>query len=346
MKIVFWGTPEYAVPTLESLFTNGHEIAAVITNPDKRRSRGSNKVESPVKHKALELGLNVITTDRVKNNPDLIKELNRLKADVFIVVAFGQILPEQVLKIPKMGSWNGHASLLPKLRGAGPIQWSIINGEKITGVCIMQMQKGLDTGPILIKRTTDINLNDNALDLSNRLSHINSELFLIAIKLLEKLKINNQSELPVILNLTDQDSINQKPTYARMISKTDFVINWDHEAINIHRKIMGLFPNAFTIYNGKRVKIKDSEPLVPEFKEELSLIAKKLLAKYNYNSGNIGTIIGVEKGIGIIVKAKNGSLLIKQAQVEGKATMTGDSMIQQLKPILGGLINKEENRSV
>ena len=156
MRIVFWGTPEYSVKSLEVLKNSDHEIVAVITQPDKKRARGNKLIPSPVKEYALTEGIKVYTPETIKGNIDLISKLKKLTCDIFIVIAYGKILPKEILDIPKYKSWNAHASLLPTWRGAAPIQWSILNGDEFTGVGIMKMEEGLDTGDVLVEKKIKI----------------------------------------------------------------------------------------------------------------------------------------------------------------------------------------------
>ncbi len=156
MKIVFWGTPNYAAENLRNIVKAGHEVIAVITQPDRRRSRGKVLSPSPVKQAAIELGITVYTTQSIRKDQHTKDILFNLNADVYIVVAFGQILPKEILDQPKLGCWNSHASLLPVWRGAAPIQWSIINDDAKTGICIMAMEEGLDSGPVIERESTDI----------------------------------------------------------------------------------------------------------------------------------------------------------------------------------------------
>ena len=165
MKILYWGTPEYSVPTLLALHAAGHEIVGVVTQPDRRRGRGKQLMPSAIKVCAQSLGLTVFTPDRIKTDVVCQKELSNLKADASVVVAFGQILPKSVLEQPPLGCWNGHGSLLPRWRGAGPIQWALLEGDSETGVGIMAMEEGLDTGPVLLEQRLPISLNQNSHDL-------------------------------------------------------------------------------------------------------------------------------------------------------------------------------------
>ena len=159
MKIIFWGTPKYAADNLIEIFKAGHEIIAAVTQPDRKRGRGKKLTPSPVKNVSIDLGIPVLTTPSISKDHKTKEILRNLNADIFLVVAFGQILPSDILDYPKFGCWNSHASLLPAWRGAAPIQWSILNGDSKTGVCIMSMEEGLDTGPVIEQEA--ININDS-----------------------------------------------------------------------------------------------------------------------------------------------------------------------------------------
>ena len=170
MKIVFWGTPEYSLKSLEVINNSNHELVAVITQPDKKRSRGNKLIPSPVKQYAIKNNILVISPNQIKNNKDFINQLKELMPDIFIVIAYGKILSKEILNIPKYGCWNAHASLLPRWRGAAPIQRALLSGDKHTGVGIMKMNEGLDTGDILIEEKIIIDNNDNLQTLKDKLS--------------------------------------------------------------------------------------------------------------------------------------------------------------------------------
>ena len=186
MKIVFWGPPKYAAENLKTIVRAGHEVIAVVTQPDRKRGRGKNLSPSPVKEAAENLSIPVYATHSISKDQKTKEILLDLKADVYLVVAFGQILPKEILDQPKLGCWNSHASLLPVWRGAAPIQWSIINDEAKTGICIMSMEEGLDTGPVIEQESTVIKDSDNLEILTNRLSNISSKLL---IRSLERIKL-------------------------------------------------------------------------------------------------------------------------------------------------------------
>ena len=156
MRIIFWGTPEYSIPSLDILIKSKHEVIAVVSQPDKKRSRGNKLISSPVKSIAEQESIKIYTPEKIRGNIDFINELKSLSCDLFIVIAYGKILPKEILEIPKFGCWNAHASLLPRWRGAAPIQWSLIKGDEFTGVGIMKMNEGLDTGDILLEEKIKI----------------------------------------------------------------------------------------------------------------------------------------------------------------------------------------------
>ncbi|MFL0760628.1 MAG: methionyl-tRNA formyltransferase [Prochlorococcus sp.] len=343
MRVIFWGTPTYALPTLNALVNSGYDLVGVVTQPDRRRGRGKQLIPSPVKLRAIELGLSVFTPEKLRGDYELQKELAKLNADISIVVAFGQILPAEVLNQPLLGCWNGHGSLLPRWRGAGPIQWSILSGDKVTGVGIMAMEEGLDTGPVLLQESIEIGLLENANQLGKRLSELTASLMIEA--LLKIIASTSGQKLKHIsqLNVTKQEQLEGKPTYARMLTKPDHIINWNHSAIDIHRKVMGLCPNAVTAWRGKRLKIITTEPLIEVLSKYLSKNVRPLIGRWQVDTNQPGTILGFEPELGIIVSTHDWPLLIRQAQLEGKGVAESRVLIQQLNPTIG---EKLGNRSI
>ena len=206
MRVVFMGTPDFAVPTLQALLDSRHEVAGVVTQPDRPKGRGGKLQPSPVKEKAVEAGVPVLQPEKVKD-PAFFPELEKLQPDVIVVVAFGQILPETVLNLPEYGCMNVHASLLPKLRGAAPIQWSVIDGDQESGVTIMQMDKGLDTGDILLVEKYKLDPKETGGSLFDKLSELGGPLLLQALDLAEKGEL---SPVP---------QEHEKHTYAKMLTK-------------------------------------------------------------------------------------------------------------------------------
>ena len=217
MRIIFWGTPEYSIPSLDIFIKSKHEVIAVVSQPDKKRSRGNKLIASPVKSIAEKESIKIYTPEKIRGNIDFINELKSLSCDLFIVIAYGKILPKEILEIPKFGCWNAHASLLPRWRGAAPIQWSLIKGDEFTGVGIMKMNEGLDTGDILLEEKIKINNNDNLNTLSEKLSILSAKLFLNATSIIEE-NINKNTNPQLI----KQNTLGREITYARMIEKQDY----------------------------------------------------------------------------------------------------------------------------
>ena len=332
LKILFWGTPVYAVPTLDALHQAGHTIVGVVTQPDRRRGRGKQLVPSPVKARAEELGLPVFTPERIKRDDACKAELDALGADVSVVVAFGQILPKDVLQQPPLGSWNGHGSLLPRWRGAGPIQWALLEGDQETGVGIMAMEEGLDTGPVLLEQHIPIQLLDSSIALAERLSALTADLMVQAMPLIEAAGPGSEGERLARLNVRVQA---EESTYARMLEKQDFQLDWSASALSIHRKVMGLHPGAFTQWQGKRLKVLRTEPLIERLQDQLSAEVRNLVGQWPTGGHPPGTILAVIEDLGLVVSSSGCPLLIREAQLEGKARSTAPVLFQQLKATPG-----------
>ena len=250
MRIVFMGTPDFAVPCLQALIDDGHDVCAVFTQPDKPKGRHGVLSAPPVKELALKYDIPVYQPDLLKN--DEIKSFfASLGADLALVVAYGKILPEEFLNAPKYGCINMHASLLPKLRGAAPIQWSIINGEKRSGVTAMQMDKGLDTGDILLSESVEIRDDETAQELHDELSVLGAQVMRKTLLMLQK---------GVLLPIRQDDS---QSTYAPILTKELSAIDWQKSALQIHNQIRGLYPwpGASAVLNGKTLKIHSAKLL-------------------------------------------------------------------------------------
>ena len=299
MRVVFMGTPDFSVSTLESIIKHGHEVVGVVTQPDKPKGRGKSMQFTPVKEKALEYDIPVYQPVRVRTDEEFKEELRKLNPDVIVVVAFGQILPKDVLDLPKYGCINVHASLLPKYRGAAPIQWSIIDGEEETGVTTMQMDIGCDTGDMLLKATTKITREDTGGSLFDRLAVMGADLLIETLELAEQGKLQPEKQ---------EDS---KATHVEKITKTLGEINFNHDAAYIERLIRGLnpWPSAYTHLAGKTLKVWSAD--VIEGKQE----------------GTPGQIVGLTKDA-VIVQTGNGQLAIKELQLEGKKRMTVDAFLR------------------
>ena len=332
MKILFWGTPEYAVPTLDALHDAGHTVVGVVTQPDRRRGRGKQLAPSPVKRRAEELALPVFTPERIRRDEDCKSELAALGADASVVVAFGQILPKDVLQQPPLGCWNGHGSLLPRWRGAGPIQWALLEGDEETGVGIMAMEEGLDTGPVLLEQRIPIQLLEPSIVLAERLSALTAELMVQAIPLIEAAGPGCEHERLARLNVRVQAG---ESTYARMLEKQDFQLDWSASALSIHRKVMGLHPGAFTHWQGKRLKVLRTEPLIERLQDQLSSEVRNLVGQWPTGGYAPGSILAVIEDLGLVVSSSGCPLLIREAQLEGKARSTAPVLLQQLKATPG-----------
>ena len=323
MRIIFWGTPEYSIPSLDIFIKSKHEVIAVVSQPDKKRSRGNKLIASPVKSIAEKESIKIYTPEKIRGNIDFINELKSLSCDLFIVIAYGKILPKEILEIPKFGCWNAHASLLPRWRGAAPIQWSLMKGDEFTGVGIMKMNEGLDTGDLLLEEKIKIDNNDNLNTLTEKLSFLSAKLFLNAASLIEE-NINKKNNS----QLTKQNSLEREVTYARMIEKSDYVVDWSNEAVQISRKIKGLYPRAYITYRGKNLKIIKIKVLSRnEIKNE------KYLFISNYSQP--GIILAVIENKGIIISTKTDPIILLEAKLEGKNISSENKLIQQLKPSVG-----------
>ena len=250
MKIVFMGTPEFAIPCLERLINSNDEVIGVFTQPDKPKGRGYKLQQPPIKVLALKNKIEVFQPNSLKSSESF-NIMNKLSPDLIIVVAYGKILPKEILKLPRYGCINVHASILPKYRGAAPIQWSIINGEKTTGVTTMYMSEGLDTGDMLKKAEINISQNETAGQLHDKLSQMGADLLLETINDLKNNKLKPEKQ-------NDNES-----SYAPMLTQENSIINWEDNAENVHNFIRGLnpWPVAKTTLNGKKLKIYSSSIL-------------------------------------------------------------------------------------
>lgn len=308
MKVVFMGTPDFAVGALESVIEAGHQVTAVVTQPDKPKGRGKEMQMTPVKVCAQKHGIPVFQPVKVKE-PEAVETLRGYQADIFVVAAFGQLLSEEILAMPKYGCVNIHASLLPKYRGAGPIQWAIINGEKITGVTIMQMDKGLDTGDMLLKTEVPIASDETADTLHDKLASAGARLIVEALVKIEAGDVTPEKQ-------NDADSC-----YAKMLHKSMGKIDWQMEAEKLDCLIRGLisWPGASTIYRGKNLKIWQ-EKVVSE--QELTTWEGLPGQRESAPAGNAqpGTVIRVERDA-FFVKTGKGVLKILEVQPEGKKRM-------------------------
>ena len=312
MRVIFMGTPDFSVGALKALAENGYEIAGVVTQPDKPRGRGKASAMTPVKEAALELGLTVYQPSRVREQSfmDTVRALN---PDVIVVSAFGQIIPKALLELPRYGCVNIHASLLPKYRGAAPIQWAVMDGEPVSGVTIMQMDEDLDTGDMLAKTEVPLEPDETCGSLFDKLSRAGADLLIRTLPALEQ------------GTLTPEKQPLESPTaYARMIRKEDGRIDWNLEAEAIERRIRGLnpWPSAYTELTGKILKIWRAEVLPKE-------------------SGQApGTVTEAGKG-GFCVQTGKGVLRLLEVQLEGKKRMDAQAFLRGFHAAPGMKLEEE-----
>lgn len=309
MKIVFMGTPDFAVGALEALIEAGHEITAVVTQPDKPKGRSKELQFPPVKECAVKHGIPVMQPKRIKT-PEAIEELKQYPADVYVVAAFGQILSQEILDMPKFGCLNIHASLLPKYRGASPIQHVIIDGEQETGVTIMQMNAGLDTGDMLYKKSVIIEDTDTFETLHDKLMVIGGQAITEALPLLEDGK------------LTPEKQDDAASCYAPIILKSMGEMDFLKSAAELDRLVRGMnpWPSAYTYYKGKQLKVWRAEPVAN-------------------GDGKPGEVTAVSKDF-IQVACGDGELRIFELQLEGKKRMSTHDFLLGVKVAAGETLGK------
>lgn len=298
------GTPDFAVPVLQSLINSRHEVVAVVTQPDRPKGRGKNMQFSPVKECALAHNIPVMQPVNV-SVPEVIDELRAYEPELIVVVAFGQFVTKKIREMPKYGCINVHASLLPKYRGAGPIQWAVINGEKESGVTTMYMCREIDKGDMLLKDTVTLDPKETGDSLHDKLSMMGGPLLL---KTIDQLEDGSAVRIP---------QCEEESTYAPKLEKTMGNIDWTMDADRIERLVRGLnsWPGTFTKIHGKTVKIWDCDVVCQETLTESQAVAMP------------GTVIVSEKDQ-LIVKAGNGALSLRMLQPEGKKNMTVDAYLR------------------
>jgi methionyl-tRNA formyltransferase len=307
MRIIFMGTPEFAAPAIDSLLAAGHEIAAVFSQPDKPKGRGYAMTPPPVKVKALEHGIPVYQPKSMRDG-EALKIFHELQPDVGVVIAYGKILPQEILDAPRFGCINVHASLLPKYRGAAPIQWSVIDGESRTGVTTMQMDAGLDTGDMLMKSETDILPDETAGELHDRLSAMGAELIVKTLDALARGELKPEKQ---------DDSLS---CYAKMLSKELCAVDWSKSAKAIHDRIRGLspWPVATAVLEGKKIKLHRSA-----------------ISSMDVPGAKCGEIISLDP---LTVKCGGGAIELLEIQAEGKKRMTAQEYLRGHKIETGTLL--------
>ena len=297
MRIIFMGTPEFAAPAIDSLLAAGHEIAAVFSQPDKPKGRGYAMTPPPVKVKALEHDIPVYQPTSMRDG-EALKIFHEIQPDVGVVIAYGKILPQEILDAPKFGCINVHASLLPKYRGAAPIQWSVIDGESKTGVTTMQMDAGLDTGDMLMRSETDILPDETAGELHDRLSAMGAELIVKTLDALAKGELKPEKQ---------DDS---QTCYAKMLTKELCAVDWSKSAREIHNRIRGLspWPVATAVLEGKKIKLHRSA-----------------ISAMDVPEAKCGEIISLEP---LTVKCGQGAIELLELQAEGKKRMMSSEYLR------------------
>lgn len=294
MKIVFMGTPDFAEKSLETVYNAGHEILAVVTNPDRPKGRGMKMVASPVKEFAVSKNLKIYQPEKVRKNVEFIEEIKKLEPDVICVVAYGKILPKEILEIPKLGCINVHGSLLPKYRGSAPIQWAVINGEKVTGVTTMYMDVGMDTGDMILKEETEIAPDETTGELWDRLAKIGAELL---VKTLEQIENKTAPRIP------QGEDFSMAPMLDKEMSKID----WESKTVQeIKNLVRGLNPimGTYSYLNGKKIKIWKVDVVEAD----------------NENVKN-GTVLKSDSKDGLYIKAKDGVIKVLEIQGENAKKM-------------------------
>jgi len=301
-RIVFMGTPEFAVPSLKVLLDRGENVVCVVTQPDRPKGRGRKIVEPPVKELALQASIPVLQPESVKGD-DFLAELSKYEPDIIALTAYGKLLPEKVINLPPLGTINVHGSLLPKYRGAAPIQWALMNGETETGVTIMQMDKGMDTGDILLQEKLPITLEDTAGSLSVKMAELGGKALGAVLDLLRADK----------LQPTKQDD--HLASLAPLLKKEDGLVNWSQSTVQISCQIRGLdpWPTTYTTLSGKRLRLFSPE-----------LVDTNLCLSCSISES--GIICAADRN-GLLVTTGDGCLLIKEIQAEGARRMSVEAYL-------------------
>ena len=290
MKIVFMGTPDFAEKSLEAVYNAGHEIVGIVTNPDRPKGRGMKLEASPVKKYAESKNLKIYEPEKIRKNEEFIEEIRKLQPDVICVVAYGKILPKEILEIPKLGCINVHGSLLPKYRGAAPIQWAVLNGDKATGVTTMYMDVGMDTGDMILKKETQIGDDETTGELWARLSKIGAALL---VETLQKIEEGTAPRIPQ----------GEEFSIAPMLDKEIAKINWDNKtAIEIKNLVRGLNPimGTYSFLNDRKIKFWKVD----------------VVSDNSFENEKNGTVIKADSKDGLYIKAKDG--LIKVIEIQGE----------------------------
>ena len=334
MRVIFMGTPDFSVGTLEALIEAGHDVCLAVTQPDKPKGRGKEMQFPPVKESALRYGIPVFQPKKIRD-PGCVEELKKCNADVMVVVAFGQILPKTILEMTPYGCINVHASLLPKYRGAAPIQWSIIEGETVTGVTTMQMDEGLDTGDMIMKTEVPIAEDETGESLHDKLADAGAKLCVETLKALEEktATFEKQGESPT--------------AYAKMLTKELGNINWNEPAARIERLVRGLnsWPSAYTHWNGKvmkiwRAKAETGADTQAAVKAGTGAADESMGTAAKTASVRPGTVVSVGKDE-FVVQTGDGVLHVYEVQIPGKKRIKTGAFLRGYEVEPGTLLARE-----
>lgn len=309
MKILFMGTPDFAKDSLEALYNSRHEIMGVVTNPDRPKGRGMKMLYTPVKEFAMEKGIKVYQPEKVRENTEFIDAIRKLSPDIICVVAYGKILPKEILEIPKFGCINLHGSLLPKYRGAAPIQWAVLNGDEVTGVTTMYMNEGMDTGDIILEKEVSIGEDETTGELWDRLSKIGAKLLVETVDKIEA------GEAP---RRKQPDNYTMAPMLNKEMSKIDWNIM---VARQIHNLVRGLNPimGAYTMYEGKKIKLW-KVAVINELEEAINIEDVK--------NKKAGTVLLADSKNGLYIKTIDGVIKIVELQGENSKKMLAEEFLR------------------
>ncbi len=329
MKIVFFGTPQFAIPTLERLLSEPRvEVLGVVTQPDKIRGRGNKVMPSPVKELATAHQLTIWQPQRIKKDPETIAALRDLAADLFIVIAYGQILSQEILDLPKLGCINVHGSLLPAYRGAAPIQRCLTDGLTVTGITTMLMDAGMDTGAMLLKYETPVSLWDNADRLAAKLAVEGANLLVDTIMSLDR--------------ITPVSQEHSAATAAPPIQKSEYQLDWTRSNISLHNLVRGFYPNCVATFRAQPLKILATAPISAEFSSDLPPQMQNLLpelASLDSSNSIPGTVVKIVKGLGPIVQTGSGYLLLTEVQPSGKRPQSGMDLVNGTRLAVGEIFS-------
>ena len=326
LKVLFMGTPDFALESLKAIDEAGYPILGVVTNPDRPKGRGMKMIASPVKEYALQRGFSVEQPEKIRNNEAFIQKISQMKPDVNCVVAYGKILPKSILEIPKYGCINVHGSLLPQYRGAAPIQWAVINGEKVTGVTTMYMDVGMDTGDMILKEEVAIGEEETTGELWERLSKVGGKLLVKTLEQIEK-------------GTAKREKQGENFSVAPMLNKSMAKIDWENQtAKQIKDLVRGLNPimGAYTFYEGKKIKFWRVKVLT---EEEIMLLFPDFI-EYSYKMKDImpGTILFSSDKKGLYVMAKEGILEIVELQGENAKRMKATDFLRGNELSVGAVL--------